>query len=207
MRIANTVKNATEYWRDLWSAYDKQNISDEPIVDINCKILSPPTKLELACPVIPISAVVKANNDNTTQADFDFLMEERASILEYETCIPYAWSLAIVSLRAKKRPLMMSIEKWRTIKKVMQQLCDQEYLLLNRIIAHGWAISDIFGCDKSNPEKIFYNMGLVMLLNEQDKIINIDSSVITIQNSKGILQNYQPLQTNSRVNQVLIHEL
>jgi hypothetical protein len=50
-------------------------------------------------------------------------------------------------------------------------------------------------------------MGLVVLLNEQDKIINIDSSVITIQNSKGTLQNYQPLQINGRVNQVLVHEL
>jgi len=209
MSVANTVKSATEYWRDLWSACDKQNISDEPIVDINCKILSPPPKLELASPVIPISAIVKANNDNTiqVQADFDFLMEERASILEYETCIPYAWSLAIVNLRVKKRPIMISIEKWRTIKKVMQQLCDQEYLLLNNIIAQGWAISDIFGCDKSIPEKSFYNMGLIMLLNEQDKIVNVDSSIISIENSKNVISSYKRLYANTRINQVLIHEL
>jgi hypothetical protein len=79
--------------------------------------------------------------------------------------------------------------------------------LLNRIIAQDWTISDIFGCDKNIPEKSFYNMGLVMLLNAQDKIINVDSTDIAIKNSKNVVSSYKRLYANTKINQVLIHEL
>jgi hypothetical protein len=50
-------------------------------------------------------------------------------------------------------------------------------------------------------------MGLVMLLNERDKIINIDSIDIIIKNSKNVVSSYKRLYANTKINQVLIHEL
>jgi hypothetical protein len=106
-----------------------------------------------------------------------------------------------------RQPKVINDKKWSTLQQVLVYLFSQEYSLLINIIAHGWSIDDIFGCDRNAPDRVFYNMGLVMLLKETDRLDNISNRVILIRNGRGSITSYARLYTKARNNQVLIQQL
>jgi hypothetical protein len=89
----------------------------------------------------------------------------------------------------------------------MNYLFQQEYSLLRSFITYDWSVADIFGCDKNAPDKVFYNMGLVMLMKETDRIDNISNKVILIKNSKGGITSYGRPHANASSNQGLLYDL
>ncbi len=93
-------------------------------------------------------------------------------------------SIAKIQLRAK--PESITKEKWQIITNNLEMLI----YYLRDIICHKWTISDIFCCHPIAPEKRFDVMGLLMLLNEGDRIIEVSKDVIRIQGGRGSIAGY-----------------
>lgn len=134
--------------------------------------------------VTPIT-LVTPKNDNIQDYIIEQL-EERVAIIEYDGQIPYDWALPIAKIQLRAKPESISEEKWQLIISNLETLP----LYLNDIILHQWTISDIFGCHPIAPEKRFDVMGLLMLLNEGDRIIEVSRDVIRIQGGRGSIAGY-----------------
>jgi hypothetical protein len=134
--------------------------------------------------VTPVT-LVTPKNDNIQDHIIEQL-EERVAIIEYYGQIPYDWALPIAKIQLRAKPESISEEKWQIIISNLETLP----LYLNDIILHQWTISDIFGCHPIAPEKRFDVMGLLMLLNEGDRIIEVSRDVIRIQSGRGSIAGY-----------------
>ena len=134
--------------------------------------------------VTPVT-LVTPKNDNIQDYIIEQL-EERVAIIEYDGQIPYDWALPIAKIQLRAKPESISEEKWQIIISNLETLP----LYLNDIILHQWTISDIFGCHPIAPEKRFDVMGLLMLLNEGDRIIEVSRDVIRIQGGRGSIAGY-----------------
>jgi len=202
MQVTQSLKN-TEYWinfREECAAYIEKHLKDkvvsiEPIAIVPKKgeaVFTPPKK-EVYTPIY---------ND-----DAEFILEERASIFCEEAKIPYEWSAAILRLNLRQKPLSMSVERWNNIKAALNLLCENNCKILKTIISYDWSIADIFGCYKQQPEKVYSSMGLLMLLNDKTKIIEVSDRAIKTRNSRGVTQSYNRICSSYHVQQVLIHDL
>ncbi len=134
--------------------------------------------------VTPVT-LVTPKNDNIQDYIIEQL-EERIAIIEHDWQIPYEWALPIAKIQLRAKPESISEEKWQIIISNLETLP----LYLNDIILHQWTISDIFGCHPIAPEKRFDVMGLLMLLNEGDRIIEVSKDVIRIQGGRGSIAGY-----------------
>jgi hypothetical protein len=134
--------------------------------------------------VTPVT-LVTPKNDNIQDYIIEQL-EERVAIIEYDGQIPNDWALPIAKIQLRAKPESISKEKWQIIISNLETLP----LYLNDIILHQWTISDIFGCHPIAPEKRFDVMGLLMLLNEGDRIIEVSRDVIRIQGGRGSIAGY-----------------
>ena len=106
-----------------------------------------------------------------------------------------------MQLRAK--PNSITLEKWQEIQNSLEMLTPY----LKDVIAHGWKISDIFGCHPTAPQKRFDVMGLLMLLNEGERIIEITKDAIRMQNKRGTVQSYYRRFYSSQTEQSCLHEI
>jgi hypothetical protein len=185
MTVSNlSLIKSDEYWDNVWSELDKkEQVLRSQVVSVKKE------KVE-AVAVSTLETLPTNNND-----------------LEHEVDIPKEWREAITSLTNMQQPKIISSVRWYTLQQVLAYLFSQEYALLKSIIAHGWSIADIFGCDKNSPDKVFYNAGLVMLLKETDRLDNISDKDILIRNSRGTITSYGRPYLNARNNQVLIQQL
>ena len=134
--------------------------------------------------VTPVT-LVTPKNDNIQDYIIEQL-EERVAIIEYDGQIPYDWALPIAKIQLRAKPESISEEKWQIIISNLETFP----LYLEDIILHQWTISDIFGCHPIAPEKRFDVMGLLMLLNEGDRIAEISRDVIRIQGDRGSIASY-----------------
>ena len=184
MTVSNlSLNKSDEYWDKIWSELDKKEQVLKP------QVVS--VKEEVEATIVSTFKLSLANNNN----------------LQRHTDIPKEWYEAIVSLVNMQQPKVISNAKWSTLRQVLAYLSSQEYLLLKGVIVHDWSIADIFGCDRNAPERVFYNMGLIMLLKETDKLDNISNKVILIKNSRGGITSYSRPYFNAKNNQILIYQL
>jgi hypothetical protein len=130
-------------------------------------------------------AFVTPKNDNIQDYIIEQI-EERVAIIEHDGQIPYDWALPIAKIQLRAKPESITKEKWQIITNNLEMLI----YYLQDIIAHQWTISDIFGCHSIAPEKRFDVMGLLMLLNEGDRIIEVSRDVIRIQGGRGSIAGY-----------------
>jgi hypothetical protein len=195
-----SLLKSEEYWQSLWTDCNKK--SELELISVTNNII----------PIRKIKAVEKPlvtfqpiQTDIRTNSDYQLILEEQITIFEYETGITYDYAKVVVGFRNALQPKIINKERWVTLQKVMNYLFQQDYSLLRSFIAHDWLVADIFGCDKDAPDRVFYNMGLTMLLKETDRIIEVSNNVINIENSKKRKTSYRKHYTAS--NQVLIYEL
>ena len=134
--------------------------------------------------VTPVT-LVTPKNDNIQDYIIEQI-EERIAIIEHDGQIPYDWALPIAKIQLRAKPESITKEKWQIITNNLEMLI----YYLQDIIAHKWTISDIFGCHPIAPEKRFDVMGLLMLLNEGDRIIEVSRDVIRIQGGRGSIAGY-----------------
>jgi hypothetical protein len=202
MQVTQPLRK-TEYWinfREECAAYIEKHLRDkvvsiEPIAIIPKKeelIFTPPKK----------EVYTSIHND-----DAEFILEEQASIFCEDANIPYEWAAAILRLNLRVKPFSMSVKRWDNIKMALDLLCKNECEVLKAIISNNWGLSDIFGCYKQEPEKVYPSMGLFMLWNKGDKIIEVNSHVIKTQNKRGGVLSYTRPYSGYYVQQVLIHDL
>jgi hypothetical protein len=197
-----SLLKSEEYWQSLWTNCTKKSELELTAVTSN---------------VIPIRKVKAVEKQLTTSQsiqttirtnpDYQLILEEQATMFEYETGITQDYAKVIVGFRNALQPKVINKEKWLILQKVINYLFQQDYSLLRNFIAYDWSVADIFGCDKNAPDKVFYNMGLVMLMKETDKLDNISNKVILINNSRGGITSYIRSRANARSNQVLIQQL
>ena len=113
-------------------------------------------------------------------------VEERVAIMEYDSRIPNEWAEAMVKTQTRAKPATISSNNWARVQNALERLLPH----LKTIVAHDWKLSDIFGCHQSAPEARYDAMGLLMLLNEGERIIKITRDVIKVQNKRGTVQSY-----------------
>ena len=56
---------------------------------------------------------------------------------------------------------------------------------LKDIVICDWSLLDIYGCHLSAPTKRFDYMGLLLLQNQQEKIVGVDKDSIKLQRQSG----------------------
>lgn len=179
----NLIKS-DEYWENVWSELDKkEQVLQSQVISVK--------KQKVEAVAVSTLEILPTNNKD----------------LEREVDIPKEWREAITSLTNMQQPKIISSVKWYTLRQVLAYLFSQEYALLKSIIAHGWSIADIFGCDKSAFDRVFYNAGLVMLMKETDILDNISDKAILIRNSRGTITSYGRPYANARNNQELFYNL
>lgn len=195
----------TKYWinfREECAAYIEQHLKEEVIPNALILTVPPPNRTELV-----YTLPKKEEHKPVYNVDVEFILEERASILWHDTGIAYEWAIAVVKLRNKTKPGNISIEGWNNIQQALSILCNDKCDALKTIIDWNWQLNDIFGCHSYVPERRYDLMGLLMLLNEGDKIVEVTSTTIKLQNERGKLQSYNRPFYNHHIERALIHEL
>ncbi len=172
--------------------------------------------------VTPITSVTRKNYNNiinknktyeynniidTNNSLYTEIFEERAAIVEYDFDIPRIWAEAIAKMYIRTKPKSINQKKWNVIIKCLDMLCDNSNLYIKSIIDFDWRISDIFGCHKAAPEVRHDFMGLLILLNEGDKIIQINRNTIKIQTTRGTIQSYYRPCYNYLIDQSYLFEI
>ncbi len=197
-----SLLKSEEYWQSLWTDCNRKSELELTAVTNNVIPIKKVKAVEK-----PLTASRSINTTIITNPDYRLILEEQATMFEYETGITQDYAKVVVSFKNALQPKIISKERWLILQKVMNYLFQQDYSLLRSFIAHDWSVADIFGCDKDAPDRVFYNMGLVMLLKETDKIVNVNDKIISIKNNRNTITNYSSLNSNARSNQILIYEL
>jgi hypothetical protein len=202
MQVTQTLSK-TEYWvnfREECAAYIEKHFREKIIAIEPIAII--PKKEELV-----FTPPEKEQCTSVYNVDAEFILEERASIFCEDAKIPYEWATAILKLNLRQKPFSISSMRWDNIKTALDLLCKNEYEVLKTIISHDWGLNDIFGCYKQEPEKVYPSMGLLMLWNKGDKVIEVNGHAIKTQNKRGGVLSYTPPYSGYRVQQILIHDL
>jgi hypothetical protein len=197
-----SLLKSEEYWQNLWTDCNRK--SELELIAVTSNVI-PIKKIKAVEKQLTTSQPIQ--NTITTNPDYLLILEEQATMFEYETGITHDYARVIVGFRNALQPKVINKEKWLILQKVINYLFQQDYSLLRNFIAYDWSVADIFGCDKDAPDKVFYNMGLVMLMKETDKIVKVDNNVINIENNKKQKTSYRKTYITNINNQVLIYEL
>lgn len=153
--------------------------------------------------VTPVS-LVTPKNDNVHNYIIEQL-EERVAIIEYDGQIPNEWALPIAKIQLRDKPESINEEKWQVIISNLETLP----LYVKDIILYQWTISDIFGCPPVAPARRLDVMGLLMLLDEGDRIVEVSKDAIRIRSGIGgnITSYYRSYYPNLDNYQTCLHEL
>ena len=101
--------------------------------------------------------------------------------------LPESWKLALLKTLAGYQPSKITNDRWHAIINQIQLWLNQDLTQLQKIIADGWMIQDIFGCHKRCPERRTDRMGLLMLI--QGKTIErVNMGAIALKTSSGVEQ-------------------
>jgi len=120
--------------------------------------------------------------------------------------IPLEWAEAFCKLRQCNRPKNILMTDWLRIQHNAITLHKKQLKKLQAIIFHGWSLLDIYGCSNSAPTKRFECMGLLILKNQQERIVSVNESCIKLQREGGsVMGFYKSL--SSLPNRVLLHQL
>lgn len=120
--------------------------------------------------------------------------------------IPLEWAEAFCKLRQYNRPGNIPMTDWLRIQYNAIALYKKQPKMLRTIITCGWSLLDIYGCSNSAPTKRFECMGLLILTNQQERIVSVNESCIKLQREGGsVMGFYKSL--SSLPNRVLLHQL
>jgi hypothetical protein len=114
--------------------------------------------------------------------------EEGAGIVEYDGCIPRAWTEGFARLDPNRPPGDVPLRRW-------QQFVDDIGLFLDGpfcavAASLGWGPYDLFGCDRDRPFARLDCAGLLWLLNG-DRLMALTENTATIETRTGARQTYR----------------
>ena len=120
--------------------------------------------------------------------------------------IPLEWAEAFCKLRQFNRPCNIPMADWLRIQYNAISLHKKQQKMLRTIIARGWSLLDIYGCFSLAPIRRFEYMGLLIMKNQQERIVSVSDDCIKLQRKGGsVMGFYKPLVSSSR--RALLHEL
>lgn len=120
--------------------------------------------------------------------------------------ISLEWAEAFCKLRQCNRPRNIPMADWLRIQYNAIALHKKQPKMLKSIIACGWSLLDIYGCFSLAPIRRFEYMGLLVIINQQERIISVSEDCIRLQKQGGsVMAFYKPLELIS--DRVLLYEL
>lgn len=120
--------------------------------------------------------------------------------------IPLEWAEAFCNLRQFNRPCNIPMADWLRIQYNAISLHKKQPKMLKTIISCGWNLLDVYGCFSSAPTKRFEYMGLLIMKNQQERIVSVSEDCIKLQRKGGsVMGFYKPLVSLSE--RVLLHKL
>ena len=120
--------------------------------------------------------------------------------------IPLEWAEAFCKLRQCNRPRNIPMADWLRIQYNAISLHKKQPKMLRTIIARGWSLLDVYGCFSLAPIRRFEYMGLLVIKNQQERIVSVSEDCIKLQR-KGcsVMGFYRPLVLSP--SRVLLYEL
>ena len=120
--------------------------------------------------------------------------------------IPLEWAEAFCKLRQCNRPRNIPMADWLRIQYNVISLHKKQPKMLKTIVACGWSLLDVYGCFSLAPIRRFEYMGLLIIKNQQERIVSVSDDCIKLQKKDGsIMGFYKPLVLSS--GRVLLYEL
>ena len=101
--------------------------------------------------------------------------------------LPESWKLALTQTLTTNCPGQINKDKWDGIQTQVYLWGYQNLPQLQKIIADGWAIQNIFGCHNLHPERRTDRMGLLMLIHD-NAIEQVNMGAIALKTSSGAEQ-------------------
>ena len=101
--------------------------------------------------------------------------------------LPESWKLALNQTLTINCPGQINKDKWELIHNQVYLWYYQNTSQLQKIIADGWTIQNIFGCHNLHPEQRIDRMGLLMLIHGKT-IKEIQMGAISLKTSSGAEQ-------------------
>lgn len=138
--------------------------------------------------------------------ELEEVVEERACILASDIELPFEWAYAVTKLRNIRKPENIPLTSWLAIENASSLLYADNFALLKSIIDHGWSLYDIYGCHPNIPCNNFATMGLLLLIKQGDKIIEVRKDSIRIRSkSDNVGSFYRRVECG--ITTTLLHEL
>lgn len=120
--------------------------------------------------------------------------------------IPIEWAEAFCKLRQCNRPDNIPMTDWLRIQYNAITLHKKQPKMLRTIITCGWSLLDVYGCFSLAPIRRFEYMGLLIIKNQQERIVFVSEDCIKLQSKSGsVMGFYKPLV--SSFGRVLLYEL
>lgn len=120
--------------------------------------------------------------------------------------IPFEWAEAFCKLRQCNRPRNIPMTDWLRIQYNAIALHRKQPKMLQTIISCRWNLLDIYGCFSLAPTRRFEYMGLLVIKNQQEKIVSVSEECIKLQKaSSSVMSFYKPLVSQS--SRVLLYDL
>ena len=101
--------------------------------------------------------------------------------------LPGSWKLALTQTLIINYPGQINKDKWEAIQTQVYLWGYQNLPQLQKIIADGWTIQNIFGCHNLHPERRTDRMGLLMLIHDMT-IERVNMGAIALKTSSGAEQ-------------------
>jgi hypothetical protein len=120
--------------------------------------------------------------------------------------IPIEWAEAFCKLRQCNRPRNIPMADWLRIQYNAISLHKKQPNMLQTIISCGWSLLDVYGCFSLAPIRRFEYMGLLIIKNQQERIVSVNEGCIKLQKKSGsVMGFYKPLVSSS--SRALLYEL
>jgi hypothetical protein len=120
--------------------------------------------------------------------------------------IPIEWAEAFYKLRQRNRPCNIPMADWLRIQYNAISLHKKQPKMLKTIIACEWSLLDVYGCFSSAPTRRFEYMGLLIMKNQQERVVSVIEDCIKLQRKGGsVMGFYKPLVSSP--SRVLLYEL
>jgi hypothetical protein len=120
--------------------------------------------------------------------------------------IPLEWAEAFCKLRQCNRPCNIPMADWLRIQYNAIALHKKQPKMLKTIISCGWNLLDVYGCFSLAPTRRFEYMGLLILKNQQERMLSVSEDCIKLQRRSGsVMGFYKPLVSSS--SRALLYEI
>jgi hypothetical protein len=197
-RLKAEVNNG--YWDKVWSEF-KSGKKEE---------LAKPQqqKEETASKVVSLTKyrLPSQQKPDLSLDEFEFLLEERASILSVDQNLPYDWAKTITKTRAITSSPHFSFLELQELKLSLEYWCSDEFKLIRSFIETNWSLIDIFGCNGSAPTKAHVQKGLLLLFEASFRITSVSSKNIEYSGRFGAKCSYYGVKAN-RIGMKLVSEI